>query len=203
MSQFTKLAIIKTFVDLLNERPFDKITVTDIVERCGINRNTFYYYYQDIYALIDDIFRTETQKIVQEHATYDTWQEGFMQAIRFAYANKTAIYHIYNSISRDWLEKYLYDVVYSSMEGYIRLKAEGLTVQEEDIRALAVFYTTSLIGIVLKWLRDGMKFDPEESIGEIGNLFDDVIRYTLERCSRCYPAGKNGDSTKVPSKPQN
>ena len=53
MSQFTKKAIIDAFVELISERPLSKITVKDIVTRCGVNRNTFYYYFEDIYALID------------------------------------------------------------------------------------------------------------------------------------------------------
>ena len=48
MAQNTKKAIMNAFIELLNERSFEKITVTDIVNRCKINRNTFYYYYQDI-----------------------------------------------------------------------------------------------------------------------------------------------------------
>ncbi|HBJ10863.1 MAG TPA: TetR family transcriptional regulator, partial [Ruminococcaceae bacterium] len=52
MAQFTKKAIIDAFTELIGERPFDKITVKDIVTRCGVNRNTFYYYFEDIYALV-------------------------------------------------------------------------------------------------------------------------------------------------------
>ena len=64
MAQFTKKAIIEAFIEQLGERPLDKITVKDIVTRCGVNRNTFYYYYQDIYALFSDIFELETQRIL-------------------------------------------------------------------------------------------------------------------------------------------
>ena len=62
MSQFTKKAIIDAFVELISERPLSKITVKDIVTRCGVNRNTFYYYFEDIYALIDELFQLETEK---------------------------------------------------------------------------------------------------------------------------------------------
>ena len=41
MSGFTKEIIIRTLFELLNEKPLAKITVKDIVERCGVNRNTF------------------------------------------------------------------------------------------------------------------------------------------------------------------
>ena len=48
MSQLTKRAITESFMKLINQVPFDKITVKDIVEDCGVNRNTFYYHYRDI-----------------------------------------------------------------------------------------------------------------------------------------------------------
>ena len=44
MPNFTKKAIRESFIKLLNERPLNKITVKDIVEDCGVNRNSFYYH---------------------------------------------------------------------------------------------------------------------------------------------------------------
>lgn len=41
MANFTKKAIRDSFVKLLNEKPISQITVKDIVEDCGVNRNTF------------------------------------------------------------------------------------------------------------------------------------------------------------------
>ena len=52
MAQRTKNAIRQSFMELLVERPFDKITIGDIAQRSEITRNAFYYYYQDIYALV-------------------------------------------------------------------------------------------------------------------------------------------------------
>ena len=42
----TKETIIDAFWQLLEEKPFNKITVQNIVERCALNRNTFYYHGQ-------------------------------------------------------------------------------------------------------------------------------------------------------------
>lgn len=58
MAVRTKQAIRQAFIELLNERPLDKISVKDIAERSTVNRNTFYYYYADIYALVEEIFQT-------------------------------------------------------------------------------------------------------------------------------------------------
>ena len=109
MPPFTKQAIIGSFVKLLNQKPLDKITVKDIVDDCGVNRNTFYYYFQDIYAITDEVFRSETSKIIQDKEIYTSWQDTLMNAAKFALENKKAIYHIYNSVNRRFLEQYLYE----------------------------------------------------------------------------------------------
>ena len=46
MAQQTKNAIRRAFIQLLNERPLDKISIKDIAEKGAVNRNTFYYYYR-------------------------------------------------------------------------------------------------------------------------------------------------------------
>ena len=55
MANFTKQAIKAAFLELLDEKPLNKISVRDIVERCGINRNSFYYHFQDIPSLLGEI----------------------------------------------------------------------------------------------------------------------------------------------------
>ena len=66
MAVRTKQVIRQAFIELLNERPLDKISVKDIAERSTVNRNTFYYYYADIYALVEEIFQTETQLFMEK-----------------------------------------------------------------------------------------------------------------------------------------
>ena len=52
-TSITKRAIQSAFLELLDQRSLSRITVRDITDICGINRNTFYYHYQDIPALIE------------------------------------------------------------------------------------------------------------------------------------------------------
>ncbi len=181
MAQFTKKAIVEAFLELLNENPFDKISVVEIADRCGINRNTFYYYYKDIYALVEELFYTETQKIINEKANYESWAEAFLQALQFTVTNKRAVYHIYHSVNRDQLEQYLYDVTLSNMTSFVRRQAGDLYVREEDIQAVSIFYSAALLGLMLRWLYDGMKQELEVYVQEMGRLMDDNIRYTLAK----------------------
>ena len=53
MALLTQKVIKEAFWKLLSEKSFSKITVKDIEEICGINRNSFYYHFADTYALMD------------------------------------------------------------------------------------------------------------------------------------------------------
>lgn len=78
MALRTKNAIRRSFIELLAERPFDKISVRDIAERSEVTRNTFYYYYTDIYALAEDVFESEIEKLSERVEGYDSWQKAFL-----------------------------------------------------------------------------------------------------------------------------
>ena len=47
--------IREAFVELLHEKPFEKITATDIINRSGLNRSTFYAHYPDVKGIVDEI----------------------------------------------------------------------------------------------------------------------------------------------------
>ena len=181
MAQFTKKAIMQCFIQMLNESPMDKISVVDIAERCGINRNTFYYYYCDIYALVKELFTIEAQRIAEKELSCATWQEVCLEALEFVRENRRAVYHLFHSNHRDLLEEYLYDVAHLEMVNFVRREAEGMPVKEEDINSLALFYTSALVGLVTRWMLEGMKADVESILENIGRLITGYLRISLER----------------------
>ena len=66
MAKFTKQAIVSGFLQILRTKSFDKITIKDICELCEINRNTFYYYFKDIYDVLDALFAIESQSVIED-----------------------------------------------------------------------------------------------------------------------------------------
>lgn len=181
MSKFTKAAIMQSFMKLLNENPFDKITVKDIVNDCGINRNTFYYNFQDIYALVDEILQSEINKIAEKHKNpYTSWSEGLKSAADFALNNKKAIYHLHNSIKRQQLEKYIGRVIYDVVAEFVETESKGEEISYKDMEFIASFYTCALIGLMNRWLENDMKEDFNEVINKTGILFDSNIKHAVK-----------------------
>ena len=71
----TKKAIQEAFAAVLDEKPFGKITVKDITDRCGISRNTFYYHYQDIPALLEEICQNQVEDIISKYPTLNSIED--------------------------------------------------------------------------------------------------------------------------------
>lgn len=179
--QYTKKMIREVFINMLNEYPLDKITVKAIATACEINRNTFYYHYTDVYALLTEIFQTELQTVIDEYNDTLSWEESFIVAAKFALENKKAIYHIYNSIQREELENYIYNVSGNVMIRYVEKASNGILASSGDKKLIASFYQCALTEMVLRWLATGMKEDPNTIVRRIGELFNGNIEASLKR----------------------
>ncbi len=179
MPKFTKTAIMNSFVGLLNSKSFDDITVKDIVDDCGINRNTFYYNFKDIYDLVDELLQEEINKIVEKHKPYHSWKEGLLCAADFAVKNKRAIFHLYNSDKRTQLEKYFKRVLNDVVAEFVDKESADSTLRSEDKQFIADFYGCALFGILEKWIDGGMREDFMSVIDKTGILLDSDISHAV------------------------
>lgn len=156
MANFTKKAIRDSFVKLLNQRPISQITVRDIAEDCGVNRNTFYYYYQDLPQLMESIVSEDAQRIIREHPTIDSLDECINAALEFALTNRRAVLHIYNSVNRDIYEQYQWRVCTYVATAYLNSVLGQRKLSQEDYATIVEDMRCVSFGIVLGWLENGM-----------------------------------------------
>jgi AcrR family transcriptional regulator len=179
--QYTKQLIQKKFIELLNERKLNKITVHDVAQACEINRNTFYYYYSNIYEVLTELFQREIQKVADEYKESRSWEESFLVATQFIQNNRAAVYHIYNSIRRVELENYIFDISGNVMYRYVDTIAKETQATEEDKKIIARFYKCALTDMVMRWIDDSLSDEPVKVITRIGQLFDGNILMSLKR----------------------
>lgn len=181
MTNLTKRAITESFIRLIGEKPLDKITVKDIVEDCGITRNTFYYHYQDIYELLHEILEHETEPLMAEFCDEGAWEEIFVRAAHFLLENRRAAAHIFHSNRRQEVEVYVDRLSKLVMEGFVRHQAGTIPAQEEDVCLIAAFYRYAMAGILREWFNGGMKDEPEQMIRRAARLFEGNIETALHR----------------------
>ena len=103
----TRASIIAAFSQLLEERPLNKITVKDIVDRCDINRNTFYYHFQDIPALLQEMMEEKVNVLIENHCALGRPLDCLKPALQYGAAHKQAVLHVYRAIPRETFLLYL------------------------------------------------------------------------------------------------
>lgn len=159
MTNATKLALEESLKRLLLKKPLDKITINDLTTDCGISRMTFYYHFKDIYDLVEWTCLEESRKALQGKKTYDTWQEGLLQIFEAVYENKPFIINAYNSISRELIENFLFQMTHDLIMGVVEEQSKETLLTNEQKNFIADFYKYSFVGIMLDWLRQGMRSD--------------------------------------------
>lgn len=194
--QYTKNLIKKEFIAMLEEMPFSSITISMLADRCEINRNTFYYHYDDIYTLVKELLKDEIEKVDLEFDATSSWESSMVAAVSFLLDNKKAAQNIFKSIDRKDADTYLYEVCESVMERYIENECNNKNIKssDSDKRIVIDFYRAALVGLLDKWIQDGMKETPEKIIYRIGKLFDGNIERSLrisEDLTRADPFGHN------------
>ena len=167
MPNTTKQALEESLKHMLLKKPLDKITIRDITEDCGISRMAFYYHFKDIYDLVEWACIEDASKALQGKKTYETWQEGLLQIFEAVLENKPFILNAYRCISREQMERFLYQLTYGLIRGVVEEQSQGTAVPEEDKSFIAEFYKYSFVGVMLDWIRQGMTADPRVLTGKI------------------------------------
>lgn len=187
----TKRAIQAAFIELLNERTMNKITVKDITDRCGINRNTFYYHYQDITALLEEICANQVDRIVKEYPTINSIDDCLKAAMKFALENRRAVMHIYNSDNRNIYVNSLWRICEQAVITYADTVLADAQISERDKDLIIRYYKCESFGIILDWISTGMK---EEYLQGIHRMCLLKKGQTEELIRRSQELDRNGES---------
>ncbi|MDK2807611.1 MAG: hypothetical protein PWP24_344 [Clostridiales bacterium] len=183
MSNSTKADLEASLKKFLLKKTFDKITIHDLTNDCGISRMSFYYHFKDIYDLVAWCCEEDGKRALQGKKTYQTWQEGFLQIFEVILENKPFILNIYHSVSREQIETYLYQLTYGLLEGVIKEQAQGTAISKEDMQFIAEFYKYSFVGILLDWVKEGMKEEPAQIVEKVSITLNGNIANSVENFS--------------------
>lgn len=184
MAGFTKKAIRDSFIKLLNEKPLSQITVRDIVTDCGLNRNTFYYYFQDLPDLLETIANDDVDRIIQEHPAIDSVEDCLNVIIDFALRNRKAVLNIYRSTNRDIYEQYQWHICNHAVTTYIDGILAGRTIPEDDYKLLIDYVTCVCFGFAISWMNTGMVDDIQSRFHRLCELKQGDLEQMISRCER-------------------
>lgn len=176
MANSTAKTIKEVFISLLEERPLSQITVKDIVEKCGINRNSFYYNFPNLPALINEIIKEDAEAVIAKYPTVASIAECFDVLSEFASHQKRAILHIFRSVDREVFERNLIQLSEYFVTNYVNTTLAGENIKEEEKKTIITYYNSLCFGLVIGWLNSGMNNEYASEIRWILRLKNDGIK---------------------------
>lgn len=174
----TKLALANSLKKLLQKKFLDDITVKEIVEDCEVNRQTFYYHFQDIYDLLRWYLSHETELAL---ADAKDWREGLLSAFRYVQENHVSVYHVYRSSGRDHMDCQFFALSRALVIKLLALYAGDLPLTEADEDFLTDFYMYALSGTLVRWISDDMREDPQVLVSRLERILEPEIRHAAEQ----------------------
>ena len=103
----TERAIKQAFMTLRAGKPLEKIKVKELCDLACINKSTFYAHYQDIYALLDAWFRERVASFLPAEELLE-WKSATKTMLRQCREHPKVVYHLFDCLSRDRLERYIF-----------------------------------------------------------------------------------------------
>ena len=175
MSQ-TRTAIQQAFLQLARENPADKITVTDIVTRAGINRNSFYYYFEDLPGMIEITVQELFERTILQNRP-QTFQECVDARADIMSQNRSACMHLFRSRSRIDLQLYYHRVCGFVVRTFLEsVEYLGKFHTPEQKEAIAQYYKCLLLGLMTEWMAGGMRGDVKKSFASMQKAAEVLYR---------------------------
>lgn len=184
MANFTRQAIIDSFLKLLNEKPVNKITVRDIVEDCGVNRNTFYYHFRDIPALVEEIFLEDGRKTIEKYSDIESLEDCVCAMIDNVLANRRAVINLFRSSSKDIYESFLWNSCDVLVRSYMEKTIQDLHLSKSDSEIIIRFIKCSMFGQIIDWINSGMKADAKAQFHRYCQIWPEVAKDIMTKTSK-------------------
>lgn len=180
MPNRTKEMLAESLMKLLARRTLDKITIQDIVDDCGYNRQTFYYHFHDIYDLIDWIFAAQTQELIEKCRACGSLDVGAEAVIAYMRENRRLILNILRSVNGEKLLDNLYrsaqSIVLSALENHPGV--QELSTEYRELVAEAFKY--ALAGLLIDWMRAGIPEDRVNKVRTMKAVYIGALEYALD-----------------------
>lgn len=179
-SLITKQAIATGFKQLMNEKPFDKITILDITKTCGLNRQTFYYHFQDKYELLNWIFYNEVILVLTKDLSLDTWPDNLYNMLTVMKENhafyRNAINHSFQEEFKNYLLNISEELFYNIID---HIKVDD-SITEEDQKFLSRFLSYGVVDSIVWWIKEGMVRSPLTLKKQIVSLINECKMYATK-----------------------
>ena len=185
----TKKLLADTLKKIMRSKPFSKITVSEIIQECGVNRKTFYYHFQDIYDLLKWVFDEEAIQVVRHFDLLEDYEAAIRFVMDYIRENDYIISCTHDSIGREEMKRFFYMDFIEIITSVIN-EAETqahISIEPEFKAYAAKFYTEALAGMLIDWAKNGTDQDYERTVLYLTNIVSSAVESMLTYMNKLHP----------------
>ncbi|WP_088008311.1 TetR/AcrR family transcriptional regulator [Indiicoccus explosivorum] len=185
----TKRELKQSFIELIGEKGYSHVTVTDIVKRAAYNRATFYLYYFDKSDITEDLRSEMFEKI--KHTSMERYPEertvltrrmgtDSFDLLTFVYDNRS-FFNLY--LKEDTIPGLHHDLpraIYELLEKMFTFTAVG----EHDLNTpkFKLYMAHGTAGLILEWVESGYEDSPAEVTKQLIRILQSFAKgFTISR----------------------
>ena len=160
----TKQTLANCLKELMQHNTADKITIHDLTSAVGVNRQTFYYHFTDIYDLLKWTLQQEVVQLLHNKESNLLWNEGILALFHYLDDNRAFALSAVASLGIDQFKQFFYGELYEIINSVIEELGKELLANKAYMDFLTHFYTLALPTIAISWLQGEIDHTPEEII---------------------------------------
>ena len=187
----TKRMLGNMLTEMMAEMPFDKISVSELTKRCGVNRQTFYYHFDTLAdLLVWNLNETGGQLLSTLASDPFTWKDAILKCLYYVRENSAAVYCALHTIQNQQIRGFFIGYFRKVFAGLFDNICQGLDVDREFKDFIANLHIVGAAGLVIQWLESGMKESPEQITEWLAFYLEGNVRGTFERYAERKKAGR-------------
>ncbi len=175
-----KEALGSSFKELMNEKPFNKLSVNDIAQRAGLSRRAFYNHFTDKYDLANWVFETGLRRTYDQTLGSDGTYWEFQRRNIDIYEPQTA--YVKNLVTNthgvdSWRES-ASRLLVSLLSNHIVTHA-GQSALTDEIEFYLLFFLRASLWSMIEWTAQGKPISAEELTDRIVTAMPDPLKPLL------------------------
>jgi len=169
-STITEKALALSLKQLMKTIPLSKVSIQNIVDNCKLNRQTFYYHFKDKFDLVNWIYHTEVTECIANCDHYDNWTDGMQRTLCYLMENNSFYINALNTPGQNSFDGYFFEFSCELIMGVVNDLSLGRNISDEDKKFIADFYTHAFVGVIVQWIKTGMKDSPQIMVEKMENV---------------------------------
>lgn len=172
----TRASLYKNFLQLMEEKSFEEISITDICKSSSINRSTFYDHFKDKYELLSGLMKDYKEEIkihIETDKSFSNMKDYLFEIINLLLSYLEDNLKLYNTLSiikkkNSLISDLLYDSLLETVTKY--LKNNYTNNSNLSIETISIFYVSGITNVITESIQNKKSFNKEKLLKDLKKL---------------------------------